>query len=626
MKLITKISLFVFVALTFFVSTYTPVFAFEVNYVSVYEEVPYDYDTSSVIADLNDGVEVSESEFSPTKYLENIFTDSLEQVLQDDFDFLQDIYVISFIENGYGTDNFGVYVYIYNPNNLDILSNFLKNKVQFSFSESENDVFRSSYSKYGLTLIDKTENNVYYKFKVSGFVPARNYEERYYAVSGIELHINGDTNATEYTVGSVYFCHTKNNGATVISRKPLSTIDVDVTHIYYRTDDSDKGRGYSNQLSACYFSLPREYSFENNLYGSLTEMTAEFDLRYTKPILLLRNLDVYNDFYASLGLSSDCFKNLSFYVVANQDTSATDDVTTVIWYGCTFGYNAPTRYSSIGYFESYSYDYIVDILNWVFCDTSADFNNRDYYFSADNLQEFASIVKSRSIEEFNNLFENRQYFNDNNISLCGFNYGYNKHTYSISENPEQGSVLGYELTFDAHGFWNNLLEFFGFNQTETVSSIAPLVRVDYADYDLPLDEFSEKYLVAKQQVGKLKSKLSSAKLNQEEVWLFRYDCSEYYGAKAQVYDKNIRQNAFDGLVCQEPVYLDWDILSFTFEQEELNTETQTTKVLKTTVPVVHSPEDVFSDLTRSANDFDKGCACSDYGAMFSWIMLFSFVY
>ena len=619
MKVVKRISFFAFMVLMCIISVYTPVFALEVDYVVVYEEIRYDYDTSSVIADLNDGIEVPENDFVPAKYLENIFTDSLEQISSGVFDFVQDIYVISFIENGYGTDNFGVYVYVYNPNNLDILTYSNKNKVQFSVSNKENDVFRSVYSKYDLILIDKTENNLYYKFKVDRF-SLSNYSERYYAVSGIELSIVGNGNATEYAVGSLYYCHSDNNGKTIISRKPLSTIDVDCTHVYYRTDDSNKGRGYSNQLSACYFSLPKQYSFGNNLYGSLSEMLVEFDLRYTKPILLLRNLDVYNDFYASLGLSSDYFKNLSFYVVANQDTSATDDATTVIWYGCTFGYNAPTRYSSIGYFESYSYDYIVDILNWVFCDTSADFNDRDYYFSADNLQEFASIVKSRSIEEFNNLFENRQYFNDNNISLCGFNYGYNKHTYSISENPEQGSVLGYELTFDAHGFWNNLLEFFGFDQTETVSNIAPLIRVDYADYDLPLDEFSEKYLVAKQKVGELKSKLRSAELNQEEVWLFRYDCSEYYGAKAEVYDKYIRQSAYDGLVCQEPVYLDWDILSFTFEQNSINTETQTTKIIKSTVPVVHSPEDVYSDLTRSANDFGNGCDCTDYGSIFTWIL------
>ena len=184
------------------------------------------------------------------------------------------------------------------------------------------------------------------------------------------------------------------------------------------------------------------------------------------------------------------------------------------------------------------------------------------------------------------------------------------------------------MTFDSHGFWESIYEFFGGNATETVSGIAPLVRVEYSDISLTDVAFSEKYFVAKQQVAALKTKLAAAQLQQEEVWIFRYDCSEYYGAKSEVYrnkDNYGRPSGtcYDGLVCQEPVYLDWDILSFTFEQDAVSTKTQSTKVIKTTVPVNHSPEDVYSDLTRSANDFDKGCACTDYGSLLTWILFFS---
>ena len=143
----------------------------------------------------------------------------------------------------------------------------------------------------------------------------------------------------------------------------------------------------------------------------------------------------------------------------------------------------------------------------------------------------------------------------------------------------------------------------------------------------PDEDFSEKYLVAEYQVSDLKDKLYAAGTEQE-VWLFRYDCSEYYGAKAEVYDKNISTTKYDGLVCQEPVYLDWDVLSFTFEQEEIDTETQKTKIKKTTIPVYHDPEDVFSDLTRSKNDFpdDSGCSCADYETMFTWLLFFGGVF
>lgn len=629
MKVIKRISLFAFVVLTFFISVCIPILAYAEDYTTIMEEVPYDYDTSSVIADLNDGVEVPESEFVPTKYLNNIFSNSLDQILQGNFNFTQDIYVISFIENGYGTDNFGLYLYVYNPNNLDILSSSDKNKVQFSVSDKENDVFRSAYSKYNLALIDKTENNLYYKFKVEDF-SLSNYSERYYAVSGIELHIDGNGNATEYVVGSVYYCYSNNSGNTTISRKPLSTIDVDCTHVYYRTDDSDKGRGYSNQLSACYFSLPKEYSFGNNLYGKLTEILAEFDLRYTKPILLLNNESVYQKFVSVLGKTMPVWSFIDGHI--DWDLVSLNGL--CFWCGRHQGplhYIYDIGFNFIGASSPYNESFFIsslDTLYWAFCDTTADFDNEDYYYSAENLRNYAYGIKDISIERFNALFEDEQYFINEELSLCGFNYGYNRHTYSISQDPEQGAVLGYELTFDAHGFWDSIYEFFGGNATETVSGIAPLVRVEYSDISLSDEDFSEKYLVAKQQVADLKTKLALAQVNQEEVWLFRYDCSEYYGAKAEVYihkdeDGVPTGTCYDGLVCQEPVYLDWDILSFTFEQSAVSTETQGTKVVKTTVPVNHSPEDVYHDLTRSKNDFDKGCGCTDYGSILTWIMFFS---
>lgn len=605
MKILRKISLFAFIAITLFMSVYTQSFAYA-------EETSYDYDTSSVIADLNGGQEKPENEFFPERYLRNIFKDSISDILQGNFNFLQDIWVISFIENGYGTDKFGIYLYVYNPNNLDILTDSSKNKVQFAACNSETAVFSFDYVKYNVVLLDKTENNKYMKFKVDGFLSLQS-SERYYALSGIELHINGNANATEYSVGSVYHCSTR-DGQTNIYRETLNTVQVDCTHVYYRTDDSEKGDGWSNQLSACYFSLPKEYSFGNNPYGTLSEIKADFDLYYTKPILLLNNESVYYDFGLAYALSTSSSEFRNNQSLMNLSFRALSSITSG-WEGGTYNYGP---YYNFYYWENhgitYSVDNKLDALCWLFCDVNANFDNEDYYFPAENLESYYELYKSFCLSQGFDMFQSSGYFENNRISLCGFNYGHNTHTYSVSKNPEEGAVLGYELTFDRQGFWESILESFGSNQTQTVSNVAPLVRVEYADMSLSEDAFSEKYLVAKQQVQGLKNKLLSAGTSQE-VWLFRYDCSEYYGAKAEVYDKNISNNKFDGLVCQEPVYLDWDILSFKFEQENFDDHT----ITKTTVPVNHSPENVFSDLTRSANNFDLGSGCQ-YESMFRWLM------
>ena len=601
-KYIKTISLFVIILIMAFMSVYSSAFAYAEEYTTIEEEVPYDYETSSVMDDLNGGNK------KLNDYLFNIFKDSVDNIESGNFDFVQDIWVISFIENGYGTDKFGIYLYVYNPNNLDILTDSSKNKVQFAACNSETAVFSSDYVKYNVVLLDKTENNKYMKFKVDGFLPLQS-SERYYAVSGIELHINGNANATEYPIGSVYHCSTR-DGQTNIYRDTLSTVQVDCTHVYYRTDDSEKGDGWSNQLSACYFSLPKEYSFGNNPYGTLSEIKADFDLYYTKPILLLNNQAVYNDFYSACGInvSSLIFQNSQFYEnLAFRSTSEIDYYVSVMGAGYIGHRTRPIGFN----FEDDNFNaylYLIDSLNWVLCDTTADFDNEYYYFPSENLLTYYRDMNNRGLQ----FFEDYTYFDEHDISLCGFNYGHNTHTYSVSKNPEEGAVLGYELTFDKQGFWESICEFFGGNAVQTTTGIAPLVRVEYADLSLSDDVFSEKYLVAIQQVQGLKNKLLSAGTSQE-VWLFRYDCSEYYGAKAEVYDKNISNNVYDGLVCQEPVYLDWDILSFKFEQDYFKDGT----ITKTTVPVNHSPENVFMDLTRSANNFPENCK---YESMFRWLM------
>lgn len=616
MKILRKISLFAIIAITLFLSVYTQSFAYA-------EGTSYYYDTSSVIADLNGGQEKPESEFFPERYLRNIFKDSISDILQGNFNFLQDIWVISFIENGYGTDKFGIYLYVYNPNNLDILTDSDKNKVQFAACNSETAVFSSDYVKYNVVLLDKTENNKYMKFKVDGFLSLQS-SERYYAVSGIELHINGNANATEYPIGSVYHCSTR-DGQTNIYRETLNTVQVDCTHVCYRTDDSEKGNGWSNQLSACYFSLPKEYSFGNNPYGTLSEIKADFYLYYTKPILLLNNENLYYDFGLAYALSTSSaeFQNNQF-INCNDLSFGVLGAVGANLAVYPFGYNI-NDFNFRSFFGSqyvecngFLVENNIDALYWLFCDVNADFDDEDYYFPAERLESFYDTYKSFCGL---NMFEDRQYFEDNNISRCGFNYGHNNHTYSISKNPEEGAVLGYELIYHNNDFWANFFDgIFGYQAIQSVSGIAPLVRVEYEDARrdkvnaLTDEQFSEKYLVDKNQVRDLRNKVITSTITGQEVWLFRYDCSEYYGAKAKVYDKNISNNVYDGLVCQEPVYLDWDILSFKFEQDYFKDGT----ITKTTVPVNHSPENVFSDLTRSANDFPENCK---YESMFRWLML-----
>ena len=121
--------------------------------------------------------------------------------------------IVNFVEYCYSykgnmRSNYGLYVYVYNPQGLNISTNSKSNKIQMAVSyDSEGKP--NNYAKFDLLFLSKSEDsnykNLFYKFKVvdreingTTFKERVTGTERRYDVSGIELVTNGATNATEY--------------------------------------------------------------------------------------------------------------------------------------------------------------------------------------------------------------------------------------------------------------------------------------------------------------------------------------------------------------------------------------------------------------------------------------------
>ena len=95
---IKRISLFAIALIMLFTSFYNAVL---VSADSSGVNVRYDYDTSTIIEDLNNGVATDESGFFPERYLANVFgQDNINAVRQGTYDYSQDIYVFNFVETG----------------------------------------------------------------------------------------------------------------------------------------------------------------------------------------------------------------------------------------------------------------------------------------------------------------------------------------------------------------------------------------------------------------------------------------------------------------------------------------------------------------------------------------------
>ena len=124
------------------------------------------------------------------------------------FDESKSASLFSFVEYCYSfranmRSNYGLYIYVYNPQGLNISTNTKQNKIQMA-TQYSNGV-PSRYDKFELKYCGKVEETNYkglfYKFKVVNsdtFLDKVNSNERRYDVSGIELLEYGKQNAKEY--------------------------------------------------------------------------------------------------------------------------------------------------------------------------------------------------------------------------------------------------------------------------------------------------------------------------------------------------------------------------------------------------------------------------------------------
>ena len=212
--------------------------------------------------------------------------------------------IVNFVEYCYSykgnmQSNYGLYVYVYNPQGLNLSTNSKGNKIQMAVSyDSEGKP--NNYAKFDLQFLSKSENsdykNLFYKFNVvdreingTTFKDRVNSNERRYDVSGIELVTYGANNATEYPVNGTYKFtgyaagYGPDAGAKSTlesSVEYLETITLDVKHTFYRTQTSSKGAGYQNQLDTVYFAVPQRFF---DTYGKLQRIKAEW-YEYSKPV------------------------------------------------------------------------------------------------------------------------------------------------------------------------------------------------------------------------------------------------------------------------------------------------------------------------------------------------------
>ena len=568
------------------------------------------------------------SSFDNTKVLDDLLPATVGGKPFDirDYPFDEDgeVQVISFIEYCYSykanqRDNYGLYIYIYNPKGLNLSTDSKRNKIQMATSYNK-DGNPDAYEKFSLEFCSKVESgdykNLFYKYKVidrkidgTTFDQRVNSNERRYDISGIELAVHGSGTVTEYHVGTTYrftgyaagYGQNSNDESTLRCEiEKLETISLSVKHTFYRSKTSTLGAGHQNQLDTVYFTVPKSYIEE---YGKLQRIKAEWYEYKTKDILVTSNAAFYQAakpyIGVPLGSSPNQYGQYEYvedigYSLGIGAGKAGD------MYVAQWGWNLGT-----GYFHSPT-----NVLYYMF-----------YVSDIDEYDPYAKKVSSGGVES-NELYEYiRAYtktYENGRLPVKNGTISADLFEADIDESRKMDNAsgkiqMGYSCyDFDADldtqvlsswsesdpSFWDNW-KHFGLGAAftggpEEASRVVPPIQILQADdLDGNNETISERLLVNMQDVDSIRETYTEATENDEVVVLFRFATSDYFSQAAVIIepdagflgaDKKYENQAY---IASESVFFDFDIIQLTFNKEGIYT----------VIPVVADPIDAIGGIT-----------------------------
>ena len=577
--------------------------------------------------------DTSELKFDQTNVMDDLRSSKTFNVLN--YPFYQsekpEMFIINVVEYCYSFDvlrqgNYGLYLYLYNPNGRDINTDMGVNKVQMAVGYNA-DGSPNDYEKFDLMFCSKSEEKFYeglfYKFKVIDHISADGKtvlqrvksSARRYDISGFEILEKRQSRSVEYGVGGTYTFtgYAKGYGAYANEESTLNcevtdleTIELDVKHTFYRSKTSSFGAGHQNQLDTVYFSVPKRFIEE---YGRLQRIKAEWYEYKTKEILVTSNKSFYNKASPYIGVNLGAVDEFGMQAY-NENIYYSLGMNAGDWGGglhaAKWGWNLGKGYLHTACQALY------------------------YMFLVDSISEYdpyAEVVEIGGIQS-NDLYEyikryNKTYNNgtlpikDGTISADLFESDIDD---SRKIDNEHGKIqMGYSYyDFDADvdlqtlkswsdtspSFWENWVNFglgaaFTGGPEETSITVAPIQILKETDLQGTNAEISSRLLINSADVNALKSEyndavtINSSSDEEKVVVLFRFATSDYYSEGVDIIELgegflwSDKMTSGQAYIAQESVFFDFDIIQLTFNKEGTYT----------VIPVVASPIDIVNDIT-----------------------------
>ncbi len=603
MKTKTKILYSVSVILSVLLLLFTTILGVKTDYAAAETSDGISFDSTYVMDDLV-GSTVDGAPFNLKDYA---------------FDKNKPTKIFSFVEYCYSfnatkQDNYGLYVYLYNPQGINFDFDSVQNKIQLAVGAGA-----TGYQKYSLQFLNcSRETNyegLFIKYKIvlsearkEEVLSALNSTERTYRVSGIELLTEGNANATDYPAtgvvtadnkGSViynYSGYSAGYGANPEAESTLTVnstegdvLSLEVHHTSWREKGVTNGKDQYTQdsLNSVYFAIPKTIVKK---YGYLSEVHAEWRNAVTSWGVVTGNYEAYQKLYNFVG--RDIGKH-------NND----------IGYTLTVDYNpgyTNTAYMAYNCFSDCEVENLITQINWLFS-AGDELNIADHTsIPSETLKtwyerEFRNIVGDNYGETFdckdgvkiyNALFESV----DDEIK-----------DYHISADEEKTLVSQKWTQSSWDKFWGNSPhkdgdavptnvecirkvtdDDFGTDKTATCDSLYISIS-DYDDFRKFYDDNKSENNIYLMRFAKTDYKAIEAKLG------------EYFSIT--VTDEGFKEIDTNNYFYKQNVFLDFDIIDVTFDNGKV----------KTVIPVVSSPIDIFPEATppvlttedKPKTDWDK---------------------
>ncbi len=570
----------------------------------------------------------SEVSFDDTNVLDDLKSSTVNgkpfDITKYPFDENKEVQIISFIEYCYSfraneRDNYGLYIYVYNPKSLNLSENSKSNKIQMAVAYDSNGT-PTRYEKFNLEFCSKVESgdykNLFYKFKVvdraingNTFANRVNSLARRYDVSGVELLTYGAKNAIEYGVGGSYVFtgYAEGYGPDANAKSSLSctvenleTLELEVHHTNFRTNVSSLGADHYNEVNTVYFSVP-ERVYEQ--YGYLQKIRAEWWEYKTKMAAVTSNKDFYNQLLEYVGTDvGEYNKNVPVWLYSGYSGTAGTQLgqATIHNFDWVFNKDMSTKYGIFGTVSEINYyDKMSTIMPYAFYSPAVDVDSVLSFLYSDPI---AGDVESTVVQEYiynykNNLGNGYIDCNGRPISKDlfesyvdeGRTMGYNDKTIDLSDTFDLSS-------YDSnHSWWDKLWDY-GFSWPATngdYKNVAPIYEVKSSDLTGSDDAIASRLLVNKSDVSHLKSFYNKEVAAGNRVVLFRFANTDYYCAPAFT-PNTTNINSTDTYVAQQTVFFDFDIIELTFNKDGVYH----------VIPVVSSPTDIVNGFTQPPAKFE----------------------